>query len=85
MRHVTDKRGVRGRANLWRPLNEAAMRRRIVMRQDYTRDVRSRRGEVRDSKPCRARRGPQSLLLSLSVSLAVLGLRGVRAVAALRR
>ncbi len=61
------------------------MRRRIVMRQDYTRDARSRRGEARDRKPCRARRGLQSLLLSLSVSLTALGLRGVRAVAALRR
>ena len=61
------------------------MRRRIVMRQDYTRDVRSRRGEARDKEPCRARRGLQSLLLWLSVSLAALSLRGVRAVAALRR
>ena len=55
------------------------------MRQDYTRYVRSRRGEARDSKRCRARRGLQSLLVSLSVSLTALGLRGVRAVAALRR
>jgi len=55
------------------------------MRQDDTRDVRFRRGEARDSKRCRARRGLQSLLLSLSVSLAALDLRGVRAVAALRR
>lgn len=55
------------------------------MRQDHTRDVRFRRGEARDREPCRARRGLQSLTVPPLLSLAVLGLRGVRAVAALRR
>ena len=58
---------------------------RIVMRSIYTRDARFWRGEARDKGPCRARRGFQSSLLSLSVSLTALGLRGERAVAALRR
>ena len=61
------------------------MRHEIVVGNVSTRDVRSWRGEARDKEPCRARRGLQPLLLSLSVSLTGLGLRGARAVAALRR